>query len=191
MTRNVPVRALLDPPVEGAVRVAVLVSIVLAVLVRGPVGAALFLLVAAGMTVPRLARAPGTLGAAYGVGLLAAAWCGALDLYEAVWWLDGLMHLVVTGLVAAVAHLLLARRTGAVVDPSSPAAPAACAAVTLTVGLALSAVWELAEYAGHTYLDPSIYVAYGDTIADMALGGLGSAVAGAALLRVRRRPATS
>lgn len=34
-----------------------------------------------------------------------------------------------------------------------------------------------------TYLDPTIYVAYGDTIGDLVMGGLGSAAAGAALVR--------
>lgn len=183
---NRPTSPRADPGVGWAIGAAVLVSAVAAAVVRGPVGAALFLLVAAGMVVPRLARASTGLTVAYAVGLLAAAWCGALDLYEAVWWLDGLMHLVVTALIAAVAHLLLARRTGAVVDPTSPGAPAACAVVTMTVGLALSAVWELAEWAGNA-LDPTIYVAYADTIADMALGGLGSAVAGLLLLRARPR----
>lgn len=164
---------------------AALLSAAAALVVRGPVDAVLFALVALGVLAPTAGRLPGPLTVAYGVGLLAAAWCGVLDLYETVWWLDALMHLVVTALVAAVAHLLLAR-TGAVVDPTAPGAPAAGVAVTAAFGLALSAVWEIAEYGGHAGLDPSIYVSPGDTVADTALGGIGSAVAGAILLRRAR-----
>ncbi|WP_418606141.1 hypothetical protein [Georgenia sp. SUBG003] len=51
--------------------------------------------------------------------------------------------------------------------------------VALAVGLALAVVWELGEWAGHTYLDPAIFVSYDDTIGDLAAGGAGAAVAGA------------
>src|SRR5699024_6235434 len=114
------VRGLLAGP-GGAVRVVGALCLVVALVVRGPVDTALFALVLAGLVVPPAARAPRGLDAAYGVGLLAAAWCGALQLYQRVAWLDLAMHLVVTGLVAAVAYLLLARRTGAVLEPQGVA----------------------------------------------------------------------
>lgn len=179
-------RTLLRGP-GGVVRVAALVSVVVALLTLGPVDAALLVLVVGGVTLPPLAAVPSWLDAAYGVGLLAAAWAGVLGLYEAVSWLDVVMHLVVTGLVAAVAHLLLAVRTGAVVDPRAAHASGAGAAsvlVTVALGTTLSVAWEIGEYLGHTYLDPTIYVAYGDTIGDMVMGALGSAVAGAVLVRI-------
>ncbi|MFS0703620.1 hypothetical protein AB6N23_03785 [Cellulomonas sp. 179-A 9B4 NHS] len=183
------IAALLRGP-GGAVRVVGVVCVVVALAGRGPVDAALFSLVLAGLVVPVVGRVGPGLDAAYGLGLLTAAWCGALGLYEQVAWLDVVMHLVVTGFVAAVAHLVVARRTGAVVDPTRPApraTRAASVAVTASLGLALSVAWEVGEYLGNAYVDPEIYVGYADTIGDMVMGGLGSAVAGALLLRGARR----
>ncbi|GCD21060.1 hypothetical protein ACFO3K_18130 [Cellulomonas algicola] len=185
-TARPPVRDLLRGP-GGTVRVLALVSVVVALVTLGPVDAALLVLVVGGVALPPLGGVPPWLDAAYGVGLLASAWAGVLGLYEAVAWLDVVMHLVVTGLVAAVAHLLLAVRTGAVVDPRTARAEgrgAASVLVTAALGTTLSVAWEIGEYLGHTYLDPTIYVAYGDTIGDMVMGALGSTVAGAALVRI-------
>lgn len=172
----------------GAVRVVGVLCLLVA-LVRGPVDTALFALVLAGLVVPLLAGAPRGLDAAYGTGLLAAAWCGALDLYQAVAWLDVVMHLVVTGLVAAVAYLLLARRTGVVLAPrrvTSRAERVGVVVVTVGLGLALSVAWEVGEYLGNAYIDPEIYVGYEDTVGDLVAGGLGSAVAGLWLTAGRR-----
>lgn len=180
-------RLLLRGP-GGLVRVLAVASVVVAATARGPVDAALFALVLAGLVVPPAARVGPALDAAYGAGLLAAAWAGALDLYEAVSWLDLVMHLVVTGLIAAVAHLALARWTGAVADPGATreadgaARRVGVVAVTTALGLALSVWWEIGEYLGHTYADSSIHVAYRDTVGDMVLGGIGSTVAGVALV---------
>ena len=184
-------RLLLRGP-GGAVRVLGLLSAAVALLLRGPVDAALLALVLAGLVVPVAAGIGPRLDAAYGLGLLAAAWSGALDLYETVAWLDLVMHLVVTGLVAAVAHVAVARWTGAVADPGTLVggrARAGSVAVTAALGLALSVLWEVGEYLGHTYLDPSIHVAYRDTVGDLVMGGLGSAAAGVALVLGPRRRA--
>ncbi|VTR75438.1 hypothetical protein CHMI_00183 [Cellulomonas hominis] len=173
----------------GVVRVAGAVCVVVAVVARGPVDAALFGLVLSGLVVPVTAGVDGRLDAAYGAGLLAAAWAGALGLYEAVTWLDLVMHLVVTGLVAAVAHLVLARRSGAVLDPGRATGTGervGSVAVTTALGLGLSVLWEVGEYLGHTYADPTIHVAYRDTVGDLVLGGLGSTVAGTGLVLAGR-----
>jgi hypothetical protein len=183
-----PVTGLLLRGPGGVVRVLGAVCLVVAV-ARGPVDAALFALVLAGLVVPVTAGVGRWLDAAYGVGLLAAAWAGALGLYEAVAWLDLVMHLVVTGLVAAVAHLVLARRTGAVAEPGAvpgAAAGVGSVAVTAALGLGLSVLWEVGEYLGNAYADASIHVAYRDTVGDLVLGGLGSGVAGAALVLAER-----
>lgn len=174
----------------GVVRLLGLASVVVAVVALGPVDAVLLLLVLAGLVVPLTARVDPRLDAAYGVGLLAAGWAGALDLYQRISWLDVVMHLVVTGLVAAIGHLVVARLTGAVVDPVLPAAPrvrVGSVAVTTALGLGLSVLWEVGEYLGNTYIDASIHVAYRDTIGDMALGGLGSLAAGLLLVRAGPR----
>ena len=186
-------RALLRGP-GGVVRALGVACLLVALVFRGPVDVALFALVLAGLVVPVAAGAPRWLDAAYGIGLIVAAWCGALQLYQAVWWLDVLMHLVVTGLIAAVAHLLVAHRTGAVVDPRDvrgPAARVGAVLVTASLGLALSVQWEVGEYLGNTYVDPAIYVGYADTIGDLVAGGLGSTVAGWWLTTRRRHSPSS
>ena len=121
---------------------------------------------------------------------LVAAWCGALDLYETVAWLDVAMHLVVTGLVAAVAHVVLASRSAAFVDPRTARAAGAgggSVIVTAALGATLSVLWEVGEQLGHTYLDPTIYVEQADTVGDLVMGLLGSAIVGTLLVRVRPR----
>lgn len=173
----------------GVVRVVGAASVVVAAVVAGPVGAALLLLVLAGLVVPPTVRVDPRLDVAYGVGLLAAGWSGALDLYQRISWLDVVMHLVVTGLVVAVAHLVLARATGAVADPVLPAprrTRVGSVGVAAALGLGLSVLWEVGEYLGNTYVDASIHVAYRDTIGDMTLGGLGSLAAGLALVSAGR-----
>lgn len=185
MTQRRTAAALLLRGPGGVVRVIGVVSVVVAAVVDGPVGVALLLLVLAGLVVPPAVRADPRLDAAYGVGLLAAGWAGALDLYQRISWLDVVMHLVVTGLIAAVAHLVVARATGAVVDPVLPAARrthVGSVGVTTALGLGLSVLWEVGEYLGNTYIDASIHVGYRDTIGDMALGGIGSLAAGLALV---------
>ncbi|SFJ74859.1 hypothetical protein SAMN05216467_0774 [Cellulomonas sp. KH9] len=170
-------------------RAAGVVCVLIALVARGPVDTALFALVLAGLVVPPAAGAPRGLDAAYGIGLVLAAWSGALDLYQAVAWLDVVMHLVVTGLVAAVAHLLLARRTGALLDPVATdggAQRVGVVAVTASLGLALSVLWEIGEYLGNTYVDDTIYVGYADTIGDLVAGGIGSVVAGVWLTAAAR-----
>ena len=187
VTAGQRVRTLFRGP-GGAVRAAGVVCLLVALLWRGPVDTALFALVMAGLVVPLAAGAPRGLDAAYGVGLVLAAWSGALDLYQAVGWLDVVMHLVVTGLIAAVAHLLLARATGAVLDPpvaSGGAQRAGVVVVTTSLGLALSVMWEIGEYLGNTYVDDTIYVGYADTVGDLVAGGVGSLVAGVWLTRRR------
>lgn len=184
------VRLLLRGP-GGVVRLLGLASVVVA-LVRGPVDAALLALVLAGLVAPVVGRAGRWLDAAYGVGLLAAAWSGVLGLYERVSWLDLVMHLVVTGLIAAVAHLVAARTTGAVVDPADARdgrTRVGSVGVTVALGLALSVLWEVGEYLGVTYVDATIHVAYRDTVGDLVLGGTGSLVAGVGLALAGRRRA--
>ncbi len=170
------------------VRLLGVLSLVVAVVWRGPVDAALFALVLGGLAVPRVLGVPQPLDVAYGAFLLVAAWFGALDVYQAVWWTDLALHLVATGLAAAVAWFALLRR-GAVADPRDAAGPRGVVVVTTSLGLALSVAWEVAEYLGNKHIDPTIYVAYADTIEDMAIGGLGSALAGAGISAWARRRA--
>lgn len=57
--------------------------------------------------------------------------------------------------------------------------------IAVAVGLALSALWEMVEWAGWRFISDEIFVGYQDTIGEMAVGGVGAAVAGLVLTRVR------
>lgn len=171
------------------VRAVSAVSILVAGIGWGVTDAAVLLLAASAALMPRMLGLRGGLDAAFGAIVLVAAWSGVLELYTSVVGWDVVVHVVCTGIVALVAVVVLAR-AGAVATPGD--APAWVPAVlTTTVGLALSAVWEMAEWLGHTYVDSAIFVAYDDTIGDMVAGGAGALVAGLVLARVRVERATA
>ena len=167
------------------VRALVAASIVVGTVLYGPVGAALLSLVLLGSVVPRALGLHGYGDPALGLVLSAAAWAGLLDLYEAVPWLDLVMHLVATAALAALVWLVL-RRTGADSGPgeASLRRPRLGVVVSVTgLGSLLALLWEIGEWAGATYVDGSINVGYTDTVSDLAVGTLGALVAGLVLAR--------
>jgi len=162
------------------VRVLGLLSMVATLIWWAPVDAAVFALVQLGLVMPRFLGIRPALDIAFGISLLVAGWSAVLELYTHILYWDLLVHFTLNGLLAAVLYVLAVRR-GAVPDPSTDAVPLG-ATVTLTVafGLAAGVVWEVAEWAGHTFVDSGIYVGYTDSIADLAFGGLGALAAGLA-----------
>lgn len=162
------------------VRAAALGSLAVGGLALGGVAGALFLLVLGGVLVPRLLDLPAPLDVAFGAALLLAAWAALLGWYDAVHWLDLVMHAVCTGLVAAVGVLALVRAR--LIDvPASTRTRVGLAVTTTGVGALGAILWELGEWAGHTFLDDGIHVGYADTVTDLALGVLGAALAGVLL----------
>ncbi|MBD8062467.1 hypothetical protein [Oceanitalea stevensii] len=167
-----------------AVAVAAVLGIPAAVAVD-PVAAAVGLLVLGGVTLARVLFLPATLQALLGAALIAAGWASAVGLYETVPWVDVPAHLLVNGLIAAALGIVLLRG-GLLAGPATRAGRAGIALTTASVGVALGVLWEIAEWAGYTYVDESVYVAYGDTIGDLTAGGLGSVVAGLLVARWAR-----
>ncbi len=151
------------------------------------VAVAVFALVLGAVTLVRVLAVPAALQALLGGVLLVAAWSAALLLYEEVWWLDIVVHFGLTGVLAAVAGVLLHR--GRMTPTGADRRGRAGIALTTTaVGTSLGVVWEVAEWLGYVYVDDSIYVAPGDTVGDLVAGAAGSAVAGLLLARrVRSR----
>lgn len=173
------------------VRIAGVASIVVAGVAGDAADAAVLLLAASASLLPRMLGLRGGLDAGFGLVVLVAAWSGVLDLYASIAWWDVAVHLVCTGVVAVVALVVLAR-AGVVASPRSSPAWAPIVLAT-TVGLALSALWEVAEWVGHTLVDSQIFVAYDDTIGDMVAGGAGALLGGvvAGLVRVERATAAA
>jgi hypothetical protein len=170
------------------VRALAAVSVVVGTWLSGPVATALFLLVLGGSLVPRVIGVPASLDVAYCGALVLAAWAAQLGWYDAVGWLDVAVHAVATGLVALVAVLALVRWGVLPSDLVDGARHPRWGSVLLVAGTggALAVLWEIGEWAGHTFLDPSIHVGYQDTVGDLAAGLTGSVVAGLALARRRR-----
>ncbi len=112
-------------------------------------------------------------------GFLIDATGNTLDLYDSVAWWDDLNHLVNWLLLTAGLGLLLA--------PSLRGSPA-WATVLLVAGLgALLAIgWELGEWWTFIRHGTEIETAYTDTLGDLALGCLGSILAGLVVARARR-----
>ncbi len=164
-------------------RVAALVS-VLAALVWYPMEAVIrFGLVLLVLLVPRLVRVPRPFDAAFGATLLLAAWAGVAGWYTTVVWMDEAVHLVTPGATAAMCYLILASMD-LLPDPQDPPIRhhrSSVTILTVSLGLAVASLWELYEWIANRVLVGTIQVGYDDTIFDLALGGLGSLLAGLAL----------
>ena len=150
------------------------------------VAVAVFALLLGAVVLVRVLALPAVLQALLGAVLLVAGWSAALLLYEEVWWLDIVVHFGLTGVLAAVAGVLLYR--GRMTPTGADRRERwGIALTTTTAGTSLGVVWEVAEWFGHVYVDPTIYIAPGDTMGDLVAGAAGSAVAGLLLARQVRR----
>jgi hypothetical protein len=176
-----------------ALRVAGLIGVLVAAVWWTPTDAGVLAFTLPGLLIPRFVGVRPWFDITYCVTLLVAAWSNVFDLYTRLVAWDLVVHLMCTGVLAAVLYLLLAR-LGIVADPDDERVPVVTAVITTTViGLAVSALWEMVEWFGHAFLSDEIFVAYEDTIADLAIGGLGAVLAGFAIAYLpvwrRRSPA--
>lgn len=170
--------------VADAVRMLGLVSLIAVVVATvsgaaAPVDVAVMALVLLGIMVPRFLGVRPALDLLCGVTLLVAGWSSVVELYVTVRWWDLPVHLVLNGAMAAL-MLVLLDRIGVlrgVVD----GAGAARVLVATAFGTTLGVLWEFGEWAGHTFVDSSVFVGYTDTLGDLACGAAGSAIAGALL----------
>ena len=173
-----------------AVRLLCLFSLAAAALWHGPVDVALFLLVLMGTLVSRCLEISRLFDGVYGLTLLTAAWSSVLDLYARVGWWDLPVHFASTAVIAAMTYFLLSR-LGAVTLPGGRTAPAltrlTMPVLVLSLGLAVSVLWELGEWWGHSFVDTTINVGYQDTMGDLAAGGLGALLAGLVMSMTARR----
>lgn len=169
------------------VRVIGLLLVPVAAIGWGGTAAGVMGLVLIGLVAPRFIGAAPAFDVGLGVILIVAGWSSVVDLYGAIPYWDLVVHFAAGGAIAAGIYLLLAFLD--LVEPPDAAATRLATVLVLTTsfGLAASAVWEMAEWMGHTYIDERIFVGYDDSIADMALGALGSVAAAFALTYANRR----
>ncbi|NQX27351.1 hypothetical protein HQQ81_08310 [Microbacteriaceae bacterium VKM Ac-2854] len=157
------------------VRALGVLSALVTLIFFSPVDAGMFSLALLGVVLPRMLGVRPGLDAAFGLSVLVAAWSSVFELYVSVRWWDLPVHFVLNGLSAVIGVALL-QRFGAL--PELPRV--ALAVLTTTIGVTLGVIWEWGEWAGHTFLDPSIFVGYRDTLGDLAVGSAGSLLAGCA-----------
>lgn len=169
-----------------AVRGVAVLSTIAMVFWWGPVDVAVFFLALGGLTLSRYARAHPVFDTLYGCALIFACWSSVLNLYERVSWWDLLVHCVCTGPVAGMAFVL-ASHVG-LLPAAGPTRRARAGAVLQVVllGMALSVLWEFAEWAGDAWVTEDIYVTYSDTMGDLAVATLGSLAAGIFLAALNR-----
>jgi len=101
-----------------------------------------------------------------------------MDLYDTVWWFDDWMHFMNTGLIAGAVVLLTLHRSSTLLR---------CLERALAVGATSAILWELGEYWAFIRGGTEREFAYTDTLGDLALGTLGSALTAAAIVLLWRR----
>jgi hypothetical protein len=102
-----------------------------------------------------------------------------LDLFDRITWWDDWMHFL-NWLLLTAGVLLAWSARGA-----SRGVVVMCG---IGFGLVAALLWELGEYVAFVRGSPELATAYTDTLGDLALGGLGSLLAGLAVAYLRRRP---
>jgi hypothetical protein len=130
--------------------------------------------------VPRLAALPCPVDLAVGLTWTVAGWANVLSWYITHPWVDIPVHATTPGATAAAVYLLLAR-TGLAADlQDDDVRRSAVIVLTTSVGTTLAVWWEFYEWIVYRDEGPP-QVGYGDTLLDLLLGTLSSAVAGLGL----------
>jgi hypothetical protein len=133
---------------------------------------------------PRFLGARAGFDVVFSATVLIAAWSNVFDLYRSIPGWDLVLHVVCTGMLAAMLYLVLARLD--VVPPARTAGTRRRTPMVIVTALALAlgALWEMIEWAGKTFVTDAIFVTYTDTIGDLMAGGVGGLLAGIVVARV-------
>ena len=179
-----PPRGALGVAADG-VRALGLVSVVAAGVLYEPTDAGILAFTLPGFMIPRFLALRPTADLVFGLVLLTAAWSNVYDLYTTLAAWDLVVHFLATGVLSVAVYLLLGH-AGVLPRPVGPGRlRRAPLVLTPVLGLAISALWEMVEWAGREFITDTIFVTYADTIGDMAIGAVGAAVAGVALAFLR------
>ena len=166
-----------------ALRLIGVLGVVAAAIWLQPTDAGIAALALPALMLPRMLGLRAWFDVTVCVTVLAAAWSNVFGLYTSIPGWDLVLHFACTGVLAAVVAVVLSR-TGVVALTRDAGARARTPLVLLPlIALAISALWEMVEWLGKTYVSDVIFVTYQDTIGDMVFGGLGGIVAGVVLAR--------
>lgn len=143
------------------------------------VGAVLLILLAV-----RRARIPAAVDAGFCLTMLIATWAAVGGWYTAIVWADEVVHFVTVGATSATAYFVLIRLEllPDLREVTAAVHRAGIAVLTTALGLAVATVWEFYEWVVEQFMPVYMTVGYNDTILDLLMGGLGSLVAGTALV---------
>lgn len=166
-----------------ALRAVAVIGVAFALIWLAPTDAGIAALALPALMLPRVLGVRGWFDVTVCATVLVAAWSNVLDLYRTIPGWDLLLHLVCTSVLTVIAALILGRADVVRMTRDTGARPRTSLVLALVVALTLSAIWEMIEWLGWTYLSDEIFVAYQDTIGDMAFGALGGAAAGVVLAR--------
>jgi hypothetical protein len=111
-------------------------------------------------------------------------WGDALGLYERIGVYDLIVHSLAPFFIAPVLYILFARAE-VFVDLKQVTTTHHYVGVfvtTLALGLAVGAVWEMAEYTSDHFLGTDLAKSERDTATDLMMDGLGAAAGGALLV---------
>lgn len=142
--------------------------------------AVLFLILLA----PRLLDVAAPFDAAFAATMLTATWARQQHWYVNVSWVDEAVHAVTPGATAAAVYLMLAKLDllPDVRELTDATRRFSLVLLVTFVGLGLATIWEFFEWVENQYSPQSTHVGYNDTISDLALGGMGSVIAGALIV---------
>ena len=171
--------------IADLIRVIGALSVVVAAIWFSATDAGILALALPALLVPRFLAVRPAFDIPYGLIVLIAAWSNVFDLYRTVPGWDLVVHFLCTGVIAAMAYLALAQFRIVPARGGESFAPRIPIVIVTALGLAVSALWEMIEWLGYTFISDDIFVAYQDTIGDMAIGGVGALVAALLVARVR------
>lgn len=184
-----PPRTLAEWVADG-LRVLGVLGVVVAAIWFTPTDAGILAFTLPALVGARFIGVPPAFDIAFSVTVQIAAWSNVVDLYRTVEWWDVVVHLVCTAVLTAMLYELLAR-LDVVPGLGAPMLKRRTVIVAFTcVGLAISALWEMVEWIGFVGITDDIFVEYHDTIGDMAVGGLGSLIAGIVVVVALTRGST-
>ncbi len=153
------------------------------------------------VTLPRIISVPRLFDLGFVLGMALQAWGNVFSLFTNLGWYDSLVHVTLSFWVAPLFYICLARLE-VVPDLTGPRKPrrslAGILVITLSLGLAFGACYEIYEWAVDNWLGGNLYVSESDTALDLTLDAVGSAAGGGLLLlwatrgwhTIRRLPAT-
>jgi hypothetical protein len=157
--------------------------------VAGDLGGALLLGgFGAATLLARVVNLPRPYDLGFVLAMLLQGWGEALAAYDKLPWFDNVVHFLLPCLLAPVIYIALAR-IEVLLDPKDETYTrhyVGIFVITFSIGSMIGAVWELAEWAGDTWLGTNLQKSNIDTVGDLLFDTIGALV-GAGLLVVWTR----